>query len=1809
MKATLRGLLPLAVAGLLALPAAAQVSTLTAWSLASSTVPGTTAINVAVSSITVAAGTNRLFVVAAVLEAGSAGTVSTFNASFGGVSMLALATTETTSARETVKLWYLLDGQIPAGASTLTVSGTHQQSVTGLHVLRTTFAGVDQTTPTSGSAANYAGGTAVTFGTAVDYLVNGLTFYVTGNGGSPATMTMPAGFTTRLTTTSSAHSSFAADTGTHAAGGTFAAGTSISFGGTTSARSVVGVAALRPVSAPSTTAAGIATASATAGTCNSITVSAPYANDGNANNTLSYRYRTPTGTGAWVGPTARPHSASPYGFAVTPLAAGTYDVEVTYVDADGVTGTATQTVSNIAVGLNCTAAGTVSAVANSCSQVTVSAPYTGDANANGTVAFSRGAAAGGPFTAVTGCAAVGGASPRSCVDTTVAGTSTYYYQAVYSDADGATGTATQVTSAVSTPACVVPNVTTGVPTATVNSCAQITVSAPFTGDTNTNSSTTVERGATATGPWTAICPGLTGASPRSCAASGLTNATPYYFRVSFTETAPDTVQGTNPQVIGPFTTQDCRVLPGVPTASASSCTTVNVSAPFAGDANANGTTTFSRGTSAGGPFTAVCSGVTGASPRTCSDGGRTGSTTYYYEVTFADADGVSGLNPQVTAGATTPACSVNNTTIGTVAATVASCNSVRVTATFTGDGDQDGTATIQWGAGAVPGTWTDACVVSGPSPRQCTVPGLTASTLYSFRALFADADGVVGTNPTTGIQATTTACGGDTVPPTITLLAPSKNAVLAGIETVKVQVWDAVGVSGVLGQVDGTGAAGFTLAFAANANYSCGSGCAVYQYVLPAQTPGPHYFAVRATDTAGNAAVVTIPFRAVAATTGAGNLLRRTSGSQLCIDCHNILTHNAQNTSTKYGSWASDCATCHTPHSTTNIFLVRPQIDTPNSGRKNVDFRTSNGVAANGHATPQASGNGVNVCEVCHTQTKNSDSSPRARNNAATDWTKHYTTACTGCHSHAKGFAAGESEGGVLCKGCHADIWNNMQPTAVKTSRHALAIDSVTDDTVTWGNPLAANVPGARSCLNMCHFDHPHTAGAVVTHENNVYKDATSNASRAATTRDTVTKAKTDFDNAAANGGMCISCHRNPVESGANPAHPAVAQATFNLSAHNYTANALGNWQYGLHDGSTFDRNCTKCHAGSTEKTPSSTAIPFQAVHWSDELSLLAGNTNPAGVAASLVCYNCHGNGTTGANYSNKDLATVFAKTYGHPVNADTTHNSVNEEANAAWGNALGPVARHTNCQDCHEPHAAKAGLNELSQATATYTTGTATFTNASVTVTGQGTTWAAATHATGAWYIRNNTDGRWYRVTAVASATSLTIETAYLGTTAATSAYTLKQRAFTNLAGPALQGGWGAQVTTMPATNWAQTSPAIFTKKSVVSGTDLESTLCFKCHTSYYWGQQNSGTGAGTAAFATTGVVTGTGTNWTRKMVGMSIKSNAAATWHTITAWTSATSLTVTPSPAAAIAAGAYTLATAEQGDPQGTTYVTGTAAWTSGSSTVTGTGTTWNTTTHPGWVIRNNANGKWYTVIAVASATSMTVAPVPDFTAAASAYTLSVPQTDVATEFSTTNAAYHPVLGALPATDPGANGSSQLVAAQLVNGWTPGQTMSCSDCHGNDSVSPAAQGPHGSAVKFTLKGSGGRTNWPTNGATLFVLGGSATQISARATLFCNNCHPDQASTASNSMHRLIGTQTTHSGTFMRCIACHIVLPHGGKVSRLIGTNTAGMQPRYAYQGNQASFFMTMFNKKAKDSYGFGDINRGCTNEHGTNAATGEAW
>jgi hypothetical protein len=71
----------------------------------------------------------------------------------------------------------------------------------------------------------------------------------------------------------------------------------------------------------------------------------------------------------------------------------------------------------------------------------------------------------------------------------------------------------------------------------------------------------------------------------------------------------------------------------------------------------------------------------------------------------------------------------------------------------------------------------------------------------------------------------------------------------------------------------------------------------------------------------------------------------------------------------------------------------------------------------------------------------------------------------------------------------------------------------------------------------------------------------------------------------------------------------------------------------------------------------------------------------------------------------------------------------------------------------------------------AAYSTGTLTVTNGSATVTGSGTTWDTTTNAEVGEYIKLP-DSKWYKITAIGGATSITIESTYYGSTLAGQTY-----------------------------------------------------------------------------------------------------------------------------------------------------------------------------------------------------------------------------------------------------------------------------------------------------------------------------------------------------------------------------------------------------------------------------------------------------
>ncbi len=208
----------------------------------------------------------------------------------------------------------------------------------------------------------------------------------------------------------------------------------------------------------------------------------------------------------------------------------------------------------------------------------------------------------------------------------------------------------------------------------------------------------------------------------------------------------------------------------------------------------------------------------------------------------------------------------------------------------------------------------------------------------------------------------------------------------------------------------------------------------------------------------------------------------------------------------------------------------------------------------------------------------------------------------------------------------------------------------------------------------------------------------------------------------------------------------------------------------------------------------------------------------------------------------------------------------------------------------------------------------------------------------------------------------------------------------------------------------------------------------------------------------------------------------------------------------------------------------------------------------------------------------------------------------TDVARDFSPKNRSIHPVTVALnDASRTNALTAKALTAAAMTAAWSSvgTQTMYCSDCHGEGVTTPAAQGPHGSAVAFLLKGT--NTLWPANATgTLYTIG-------SNTGVFCRNCHT--MTNSNNTVHN------TGNHSSVACIRCHVLVPHGSGMSRLIGdSDSANMPARMAYQGNKANMWIAAFTKGTTPTSGYSTSNcaatatSGCSGDHPAGAQT-ENW
>jgi hypothetical protein len=197
---------------------------------------------------------------------------------------------------------------------------------------------------------------------------------------------------------------------------------------------------------PEYTEAGTATAAKAVGGVTSIDISMPYTGDANGDNTYTVEYKL-SSSGTWLnwGTNPKEHSASPYTDTITGLTEGeTYDVRLTYNDADEVNGTNPQVVTGIAMVDNATFAGTVTAMIADATSIDISMPYTGDANGDNTYTVEYKLSSSGTWLDWETNPKAHSASPYTDTITGLTAGETYVVRLTYYDVDDVFGSAEQL---------------------------------------------------------------------------------------------------------------------------------------------------------------------------------------------------------------------------------------------------------------------------------------------------------------------------------------------------------------------------------------------------------------------------------------------------------------------------------------------------------------------------------------------------------------------------------------------------------------------------------------------------------------------------------------------------------------------------------------------------------------------------------------------------------------------------------------------------------------------------------------------------------------------------------------------------------------------------------------------------------------------------------------------------------------------------------------------------------------------------------------------------------------------------------------------------------------------------------------------------------------------------------------------------------------------------------------------------------------------------------------------------------------------
>jgi len=195
----------------------------------------------------------------------------------------------------------------------------------------------------------------------------------------------------------------------------------------------------------------VVSADASAASDTSIGIAMAYTGDENNDNSLKVEYGvTPADTNGWTTYSTAGHPASPYSpSSISGLTSGvSYDVKMTFTDADGVLGSSV-TIDTFVLPIYATTAGTATAVVADETSITFSMPYSNDGNNNNTYTVDYKLSSEPTVWTNWVTDAAHAASPYSDTITGLTYSQSYDIRMTYTDADG--GGDTQTVSNVTLP--------------------------------------------------------------------------------------------------------------------------------------------------------------------------------------------------------------------------------------------------------------------------------------------------------------------------------------------------------------------------------------------------------------------------------------------------------------------------------------------------------------------------------------------------------------------------------------------------------------------------------------------------------------------------------------------------------------------------------------------------------------------------------------------------------------------------------------------------------------------------------------------------------------------------------------------------------------------------------------------------------------------------------------------------------------------------------------------------------------------------------------------------------------------------------------------------------------------------------------------------------------------------------------------------------------------------------------------------------------------------------------------------------------